>query len=170
MQRRNNFIELAENFRGVGGSFSRIRDHGNCIGDLEIKFVARAVEKAGINAGVVVHVVCDVTRLPPMEIDSADGGSAVGIPPIRILGNGEGLAGFWRDCRVDGELEIAATKRGIREGIVGNYYSCDRDGVGLRAGELFERLRGAWFECFLQFEVARIAERDTVGGVVVDRK
>lgn len=163
----DDFFQLAKNPGAVGGLFGGIGNHGDRVCNLEIKFIACAVEEGGVHTGRVVHMIGEVTRLPPMKEDAVDCGSASGIPCVRIDGSGEGLTRFGLDHRINDELEIAPAKCGVGIGIVGNQNCRDEDGTWRLADQPLERLQFPRIKLFLEFEISGIAERHSVIGIVI---
>ena len=99
-----------------------------------------------------------------MDGSGAEGAGVIG-------GGGESMAGGGRERWVDDELESAADESGIGIGVGGNGDEGDEDGAGLVSGELLLGFGdGGVFGVggFVEEIGARVAERDAVGGIVVD--
>src|ERR1700730_935872 len=105
-----------------------------------------------------------------MKEDAADHGGAGGIPRVRIATDGQGLARFRLDQRVDHYLERAAAECGVRVSIAGNQYGRDRDSARLLAGSLFEGRRGFRLKFFLEFEISWIAKTNSIFGIAIGGK
>ena len=165
----DDFGEVVEDFGGVGGLDAGIGIGIGAGGDLEEELVAGAVGKAGVVAVEFARAHGGGASLDPGESEALDGGGAEGDSVVG--GGGESVAGVWRESGVDDELESAADESGIGIGVGRNGDEGDEDGAGLVGGELLLGFgEGGVFGVggFVEEIGARIAERDAVGGIVVD--
>ncbi len=165
----DDFGELMEDFGSVGGLELVVAVVIGADGDLEEELVAGAVGEAGVVAVEVAGAKGGRACLDPGESEALDGSGANG--ESVIAGGGERMAVGGGKRLVDDELESTAEESGVGIGVGGNGNEGDEGGAGLISGELLLGFGdGGVFGVggFVKEIGAGIAERDAVGGIVVD--
>jgi hypothetical protein len=170
LQRGDGLLERAEDFAEIGLIDGNGGAGGGSGNDLEIKFVARAVQIAGVVAAAGDGFGIDEAAITPVERDALNDGLVGGAGPIGIRRSNEGAAGFSGGLGIHGELEMSLREGGIGIGVGGNLDGGDQESPGLFGLELLLGLeRRTVGEVFFGEGVGSgIAERDAVGGVVVN--